>query len=66
MARTEQTTLGDLIVALTDETGRFIRDENEIYEVVAFIVSDLYKSRMMQKQAACRSASGHQDALFDG
>ncbi|HEY3306611.1 MAG TPA: hypothetical protein VGL70_24075 [Candidatus Binatia bacterium] len=66
MARTEQTTLGDLIVALTDETGRFIRDENEIYEVVSFIVSDLYKSRLVQKQTECRNASRDQDALLDG
>jgi hypothetical protein len=66
MARTEQTTLGDLIVALTDETGRFFRDENEIYEVVAFIVGDLYKSRLVQKHTECRRAARDQDALLDG
>jgi hypothetical protein len=48
MARTKQTTLGDLIVALTDETGRFVQDEKEIYEVVAYIVADLTsKSRLV-------------------
>jgi hypothetical protein len=66
MARTDQTTLGDLIVALTDETGRFIRDENEIYEVVAFIVRDLYKSRLVQKPTACSNPSRDQDALLEG
>ncbi|MGH7770166.1 MAG: hypothetical protein ACREQP_22165 [Candidatus Binatia bacterium] len=66
MARTEQTTLGDLIVALTDETGRFVHDENQIYEVVSFIVSDLYKSRLVQKHADDRNASPNQDALLDG
>jgi hypothetical protein len=37
-------TLGDLIVALTDETSRFVRDEEEVYKVVAYIVSDLLNS----------------------
>lgn len=35
------TTLGDLIVALTEETSRFVHDEREIYKVVAYILSDL-------------------------
>lgn len=34
-------TLGHLIVALTDETSRFVHDEEEVYKVVAYIVSDL-------------------------
>jgi len=43
MARRENldTTLGDLIVALTEETSRFVHDEREIYKVVAYILSDL-------------------------
>jgi hypothetical protein len=65
MPRTEQTTLGDLIVALTDETGRFIRDENKVYEVVSLIVSDLYKSRQVQNTPAGRSVSRVQDAFLD-
>lgn len=65
MPSTEQTTLGDLIVALTDETGRFIRDENKVYEVVSFIVSDLYKSRQVQNTPICRSDSRPQDAFLD-
>ena len=47
MARRENldTTLGDLIVALTEETTRFVHDEREMYNVVAYILSDLlYKS----------------------
>ena len=31
-----QNTLGDLIVALTEETTPFCRDEKEAYHVVAF------------------------------
>ncbi len=38
---TGKNTLGDLIVALTDETARFVDDEEEVYRVVAYIVSDL-------------------------
>jgi hypothetical protein len=36
-----QTTLGDLIVALTEETGRHVRDEQSTYELVAYILADL-------------------------
>jgi hypothetical protein len=36
-----KTTLGDLIVALTDEANRSLHDEKAAYQVVADIVSDL-------------------------
>lgn len=36
-----ETTLGDLIVMLTDETVRFVHDEREAYKVVAYILADL-------------------------
>jgi hypothetical protein len=36
-----QITLGDLIVALTDEATRSLHDEGAAYHVVAYIVSDL-------------------------
>ena len=36
-----ETTLGDLIVALTDEATPFVRDEKEAYKVVAFALSHL-------------------------
>ena len=36
-----ETTLGDLIVALTDETAQSIRNDQEIYKVVAFALADL-------------------------
>jgi hypothetical protein len=35
-----ETTLGDLIVALTEETHRFINDERETYELVAYLLSE--------------------------
>jgi len=36
-----ETTLGDLIVALTEETGRHVRDERTTYEVVGYILDEL-------------------------
>ena len=42
---TIETTLGDLIVALTDEATPFVGDEKEAYKVVAFsLVHLLYNS----------------------
>lgn len=38
---TIETTLGDLVVVLTEETARFIHDEEGAYEVVASILEDL-------------------------
>ncbi len=35
-----ETTLGDLVVALTEETGRQVRDEKMTYEVVAYILAN--------------------------
>ena len=34
-------TLGDLIVALTEEIAWFVHDERETYKLVAFILTDL-------------------------
>ena len=36
-----ETTLGDLIVALTEETSQFVHDEKEVYKVVAFRLTHL-------------------------
>jgi hypothetical protein len=41
---TFETTVGDLIVALTDETHRQVRDEKVTYELVAYILADLMKN----------------------
>jgi len=41
---TFETTVGDLIVALTDETHRQVRDEKITYELVAYILADLMKN----------------------
>ena len=35
------TTLGDLIVALTDETRHYVDDDEEVYRLVAYMVSDI-------------------------
>ena len=37
----ENSTLGELIAALTDETAHFVHDEKEVYRVVAYMVTDL-------------------------
>ncbi len=36
-----ETTLGDLVVALTEETSQYIRDEKEASKVVAFMLTHL-------------------------
>lgn len=36
-----ETTLGDLIVALTEETIPLVRDEKEAHKVVAFMLTHL-------------------------
>ena len=36
-----ETTIGDLIVALTEETFQFVHDEKEVYKVVAFRLTHL-------------------------
>ena len=38
-----QTTLGELIAALTDEVSELVADEKNTYAVVAFILADLFK-----------------------
>jgi hypothetical protein len=44
LKRTFETTVGDLIVALTDETHRQVRDEKITYELVAYILAGLMKN----------------------
>lgn len=36
-----ETTLGDLIVALTEEASHYIHDEKEVNKVVAFMLTHL-------------------------
>jgi hypothetical protein len=40
-AETVETKVGDLIVALTEETNQYIGDEQEAYELVAYLLFDL-------------------------
>jgi hypothetical protein len=37
-----ETTLGDLVVALTEETERYVPDEKMTYEVVAYILANFF------------------------
>ena len=37
----KMTTVGDLIVALTEETRRYVHDDEEVYRLVAYMVSDI-------------------------
>ncbi|MGH7824952.1 MAG: hypothetical protein ACREQ7_07215 [Candidatus Binatia bacterium] len=43
-----ETTLGDLIVALTEETHHFLDDERETYELVAYLLSERLTPRSSQ------------------
>jgi hypothetical protein len=44
-------TLGDLIVALTDETSRFVHDEKKVYRLVAYMVTDLlFRFRLFSRR----------------
>jgi hypothetical protein len=43
-ARTVETTLGNLIVALTDEASEYLSDEQEAYRAVAFMFVHLLRS----------------------
>jgi hypothetical protein len=45
-----ETTLGDLIVALTDETSGHVRDEKEAYEVVAYILANFATASNRQSE----------------
>ncbi|MGN6733316.1 MAG: hypothetical protein ACTHMB_15310 [Candidatus Binatia bacterium] len=47
---TFETTVGDLIVALTDETHRQVRDEKMTYELVAYILADLMENSRRARQ----------------
>lgn len=44
------TTLGDLIVALTEETDRLVRNKNDAHILVAFILSDLFSHSVPMSQ----------------
>ena len=39
-----ETTLGELIVALTEETSRHVHDEKAASILVAYILSDLFRT----------------------
>ncbi len=41
IAETPETTLGDLVTALTEETTPYVRDKKEAYRVVAFMLMHL-------------------------
>ncbi|HEY1374255.1 MAG TPA: hypothetical protein VGH50_17420 [Candidatus Binatia bacterium] len=44
-------TLGDLVVALTEETRRYVSDEEEVYRLVAYMVTDIL-ARSEKRKAA--------------
>ena len=53
MERGEQveTTLGDLIVALSEETARHVSDQNAANILVAYILSDLFRNTEMSSKS---------------
>ena len=36
-----ETTLGDLVAALTEEAAPYVHDDNDVYKVVAFMLTHL-------------------------
>jgi len=40
-----ESTIGDLILVLSEETAPFVRNEKELYRLVAFMLSDLFTDR---------------------
>jgi hypothetical protein len=55
-----KTTLGELIVALTDEVMPFVRDPSVLYKVVAWALNDVLAQRRLRAQKASRRRySGH-------
>jgi|GEM_PF-2708441 hypothetical protein len=48
--QTENSTLGELIAALTDETAHFVRDEKEVYRVVAYMIADLLSKQRLDSK----------------
>ena len=47
---TGNSTLGELIAALTDETAHFVRDEKEVYRVVAYMITDLLNKQRLDSK----------------
>lgn len=43
-------TLGELIAALTDETAHFVHDEKEVYRVVAYMITDLLNKHRLDSK----------------
>jgi hypothetical protein len=62
MERSEKwsTTLGELIVALTDEVGGFVSDEKKTYAMVAMLLAHICKDpkplALLSDQSGCLSA----------
>lgn len=48
-----KSTLGELIAALTEETRHYVRDEEEVNRIVAYMVNDLLSRRR------CLSSTWH-------
>jgi hypothetical protein len=52
-----ETTLGEFIVTLTDETHRHVHDEAELYEVVAYLLSERLALRPKRLRGRCRAST---------
>jgi hypothetical protein len=49
-----KTTLGELIVALTDEVMPFVRDPSALYKVVSWALNDVLARHRLRVQKASR------------
>jgi hypothetical protein len=54
-----RTTLGELIVAVTDEVMPIIRNPSGAYKVVSFILSDLLSHQVRVHKQSRRKYPGH-------
>jgi hypothetical protein len=59
-----RTTLGELVVAVTDEVKRFIRDPWARHTVVAWVLSDLLAHQQARKRSRHKPRSRLADVLY--
>jgi hypothetical protein len=58
-----RTTLGELVVAVTDEVKRFVRDPLARHTVVSWVLSDLLAHQPVQARVRQRHPRGFAKAL---
>lgn len=54
-----RTTLGDLVVAVTDEVMRFVEDPSSLYPAVSAVLDDVLTRQRRRSRKQYRRASRH-------